>query len=117
MTRSEDDELQTGFFGGFHRQSHRGDISEEAGPDVLNVEDKGVEAFELDGSGLAFLAPVEAVNLEAGPLIAAVLDGGLIGRPPNSVFGAEEGAQLHRFSSMQEVDGRGAIAGPDRCGS
>ena len=123
----ENDEFFLRKRGGFEGDAERGGISVEAGADVLDIENKGVEVAELlrlgrvgpengggvVGVGLAGRAfrgvAVETVNGELSFFVDGVADF-FVGRPADAVLGAEEGDEFHVFRGVEQIDGAAAVA-------
>jgi hypothetical protein len=123
----ENDEFFLRKGGGLEGDAERGGVGVEAGADVLDIENKGVEVAELlrlgrvgpengggvVGVGLAGRAfrgvAVEAVNREFGFFVDGVADF-FVGRPADAVLGAEEGDEFEVFRGVEQIDGAAAVA-------
>ena len=123
----ENDEFFLRQRGGFEGNAERGGVGVEAGADVLDIENKGVEVAELLGlgrvgpenggsvvgvglAGRAFRGvAVETVNREFGFFVDGVADF-FVGRPADAVFGAEERDEFEVFRGVEQIDGAAAVA-------
>ncbi len=100
----EDDELDAGLLRGFHGESHGRDVGEEAAPDVLHVEDEGIETREVGGPRFAPRdAGIKAVDLQAGFPVDTILDVAFQ-LAANSVFRSEEGPQIQLPGIVEKID-------------
>ena len=105
----EHDKGDAGLTGGLHRVRHGGNVGVVPGSDVLDIEEKSLDALQHLRCGLSGV-PVERVDREAGLLVPSALDDVTASdRAPNPVLGGEERHQIQLGGRCQSVDGGNAL--------